>query len=170
VRVLVASDGGLSAERAAEFAARLAGPEGSVRVVTAVEVPRSVLDSLRAAYEEYERTEPIDTDAEYVSASAPRERTSGWPGDDLFINRYVQDQTETRLAGIRQELERRGVIPETVGIESEDPTTAVLDQLQACDAEVLVVGSHGRGRFDGLLGSVGTKLVRRSPVPVLVCR
>ncbi len=171
MRVLVASDGDLPAERAADFAARLAGPDGSVRVVTAIEVPRSVLESLRAAYEEFGRAEPIDADAEYVAVGAMPGRTSpSWPGDDTFIGRYVRDQTELRLGALTGALQSLGVEPETVGVESEDAATAVLDQVAAFQADVLVVGSHGRGRFEGLLGSVGTKLVRRSPIAVLVCR
>jgi hypothetical protein len=32
----------------------------------------------------------------------------------------------------------------------------------------LIFGSHGRGRFEGPLGSTVTKLMRRAPMPVLV--
>ena len=37
-------------------------------------------------------------------------------------------------------------------------------------ADVVVIGSHGSGVFQGLLGSTGTKIVRRSPRPVLLIR
>ena len=37
-------------------------------------------------------------------------------------------------------------------------------------ADVVVVGAKGKNAFQGLLGSTGAKLVRRSPVPVLVLR
>ncbi len=171
MRVLVASDGNLAPERAAQFAARLANSDGSVRVVTAIEVPRSLLDSLRAAYEDFERATPVDADAEYVSVGAvPGRVKPSWPGDDAFIDRYVKDQTQLRLGPLAGALQRLGLSPETVGVESEDPSRAVLDQVVAFEADVLVIGSHGQGRFEGLMGSIGTKLVRRSPVPVLVCR
>ncbi|MGZ8784831.1 MAG: universal stress protein [Acidimicrobiia bacterium] len=38
------------------------------------------------------------------------------------------------------------------------------------DADVLVIGTHGRGRFEGLLGSTGTKLARLAPCTVILVR
>ena len=43
-------------------------------------------------------------------------------------------------------------------------------QLQEHKYDVVVVGAKGKNAFQGLLGSTGAKLVRRSPVPVLVLR
>ena len=34
----------------------------------------------------------------------------------------------------------------------------------------IVIGSHGHGRFEGMLGSTGTKLVRLASASVLVLR
>ena len=38
------------------------------------------------------------------------------------------------------------------------------------DSDVIVIGSHGHGRFEGAFGSTGTKLVRHAPASVLVLR
>jgi len=54
--------------------------------------------------------------------------------------------------------------------EGDDTATDIIDLADELGAEVIVVGSHGHGGFQGLLGSTGSKLVRRSPVPVLVVR
>lgn len=171
MRVLVASDGNLPARRAAEFAIRLCGDDGTIRILTAVEVPRSVLASLRSAYEEVHPGAPVDTDAEYVSAGTTAARVGpGWPGDDTFIDRYVRDQTALRLEALRSAVEELGGETEVIGLESEDPTGTVLAQIDEFAADVLVIGSHARGRLDGMLGSVGNKLIRRAAVPVLVCR
>ena len=171
MRVLVASDGDLPVERATAMAVGLAGPDGAIKLVTAVEVPRSVLESLRSVYEQVQRAPQVDTDAEYVSASSlPAAVSPSWPGDDTFIDRYVMDQTTERLGALHTAMTAAGVAVEVAGIESEDPTHTVLDQVAAFEADVLIVGSHGRGRFEGMLGSVGTKLVRRCPISVLVCK
>lgn len=171
MRVLVASDGNLPAADTAELAVRLAGPDGEVILMTAVEVPRKLLDSLRHAYEQVAPSSRIDTDAEYVSAQTPElTMERGWPGDDAFLDRYVTDQTTARLADLESEIRNRGLEPERVGVESEEPAEAVLDAVKELQADVLVIGSHGRGRLEGLLGSVGTKLARRSPVSVVLCR
>jgi nucleotide-binding universal stress UspA family protein len=55
-------------------------------------------------------------------------------------------------------------------VEGEKPTETILEHVDALGADVLVIGSHGQGAFSGLLGSVGTKLVRGSPKPVLLLK
>lgn len=171
MRVLVASDGHLPPEPAAELAVRLAGSDGTVILFTAVEIPRSLLESLRSVYENVQAGAPVDTDAEYVRAATAQPRVgASWPGDDVFLERYVSDQTHLRLDPIARAVRERGVEPEVEGVEGEDAAGAVTSAVERHGAEVLCVGSHGRGRFEGLIGSVGMKLVRRSPVPVLVVR
>ena len=45
----------------------------------------------------------------------------------------------------------------------------ILEQAEKLEAEVIVVGSHGRGKlFDLMVGSVSAGVIRKSPVPVLV--
>ena len=52
---------------------------------------------------------------------------------------------------------------------SGDPARALLDA--AKDADLLVVGSRGRGGFRGLvLGSTSQKVAHRAPCPVVVVR
>ncbi len=171
MKVLVASDGDLPADSAAELAIRLAGGDGTIRVMTAIEVPRSVLESLRSVYQSTAPSPPVASDAEYVATTSPSSPDiPGWPGDDTFIERYVSDQTNQRLTPIAEAIEGRGARADVLGVEAEDPARAVMDQIESFNADVLVVGSHGRGRFEGLLGSVGTKLVRQSPVTVVVCK
>ncbi len=172
MRVLVASDGHLPADTAADLAVRLAGPDGTVILFTVVEIPRSLLESLRHVYETVQGGEPpVDTDAEYVGVPTAESRlAASWPGEDAFLERYVSDQTHTRLDPIAEAVRERGVEPEIEGAEGEDPAGSVIEAVERHRAEVLCVGSHGRHRFEGLIGSIGTKLIRRSPVPVVVVR
>ena len=45
----------------------------------------------------------------------------------------------------------------------------ILGEAERLGAEVIVVGSHGRGKlFDLVVGSVSAGVIRKSPVPVLV--
>lgn len=54
-------------------------------------------------------------------------------------------------------------------IRSGDPATHILHEIPGHD--LVVMGAHGRGAFaDILLGSVASKVVRLSPIPVLTVR
>ena len=37
-------------------------------------------------------------------------------------------------------------------------------------ADILVIGAHGQGRFEGPLGSTVTKIVRRAPMHVVIVK
>ncbi len=54
--------------------------------------------------------------------------------------------------------------------ESDTPAGTILELVAEIDADVLVIGTHGRGRFEGLLGSTGTKLARLAPCAVMLVR
>jgi nucleotide-binding universal stress UspA family protein len=47
---------------------------------------------------------------------------------------------------------------------------SIMTAMRQRDAELVVIGSHGYGRFDRLLGSTSTKLVRHAHVNILVIR
>ncbi|MFA1611513.1 universal stress protein [Halobellus rubicundus] len=56
-------------------------------------------------------------------------------------------------------------------VETGDPVETILDYADAVDADVIVMGTHGRRGLDRyLLGSTTERVVRRSPVPVLTIR
>lgn len=56
-------------------------------------------------------------------------------------------------------------------IELGDARDAILKAAEAVDAELIVIGSHGRrGVSRMLLGSVAEHVLRRAPCPVLVVR
>ena len=57
----------------------------------------------------------------------------------------------------------------SAGVVNGHPAQVLLHA--AADADLLVVGSHGRGRFaDALLGSVGQHCVQHAHCPVLIMR
>jgi nucleotide-binding universal stress UspA family protein len=72
----------------------------------------------------------------------------------------VAEREELAVLTVRQE-QRRGF----------DPGGVILDYAQEIDAELIVMGTHGRrGARRLLLGSVAEDVLRRSPIPTLFVR
>jgi nucleotide-binding universal stress UspA family protein len=170
MHVLVATDGELDTAAAADFAATLAGGDGRVTALTVVEVPRAFLNDVRAHWGVEEGPNVV---ADYTYVETPKvhqEGPTGWPGDDALIERYLSDKLLRNTAPLVRALEARGIETDARVVESENVAPTIIEQPVALDAEVVVIGSHGQGLFQGLLGSTGTKIVRRSPRPVLLLR
>ncbi len=169
MNVLIATDGELDPQRAAELATRLAGSDGTITVFTAVEVPRTLLSDLRRLYGDGEELLILDHETVEVRSTERRER-SAWPGDDALLDRYISDVTTTRTGPLVEALQAGGVTPEVVSVEAEKPAQAVLAHAAQSGCGVILVGSHGRGRFEGMLGSIGGRISRLAPCSVLVVR
>lgn len=90
-----------------------------------------------------------------------------FPGGDWSAMQAAGEETlSERLAGWQERypdvLVRRVVV-------ADKPAHQLLEQAES--AQLLVVGSHGRGGFAGmLLGSVGTTVVHGARMPVIVAR
>jgi nucleotide-binding universal stress UspA family protein len=170
MHVLVATDGSLDPEKAADFATRLAGSDGSTTVATIVRVPRLLLSDLRRDYGEMSGV-TVDSDGEYVgSPSVDTGTPRGWPGDDAVIDQYLGDKRIERWRPIVTIIRDAGGTAESIVREGDDTAGDIIDLANEIGAEVIVIGSHGGHAFQGLLGSTGSKLVRRAKGPVLVIR
>lgn len=170
MHILIATDGTLDAGKTAELIGRCARAEDQVTVLTVVEVPRNFLSEIRAYYEQPVDAPEPEVDSEYVGDVQARTLSPSWPGDDVFIRRYIDDQRNVRCAPLLSALERAGVEATAETVEGDDPTSAILEFVGSRDVDLLCVGAHGRGRFEGLLGSTSTKLARRAPCEVLLIR
>ncbi len=166
----MATDGSLESEEAASFAASLAHKEGKVTVLTVVEIPRRMLQELRDVMGEQHQTGVIEGGEWVDTPAVPPQAPRNWPGDDAVINRYLEDKRFQVTDPIVSTVTGRGIAAEGLVVEGEKPTETILEHVDALGADVLVIGSHGQGAFSGLLGSVGTKLVRGSPKPVLLLK
>jgi nucleotide-binding universal stress UspA family protein len=84
------------------------------------------------------------------------------------------DQVRERRESIAQALVERGRdvgVPVSFLVWDGDPGDMIVAAAQAEDADMVVVGSHGRGAMGRLLlGSVSEHVVRHAPCPVLVVR
>ncbi len=170
MHVLVATDGSLDIEKGTSFATRLAGDDGKVTVLTVVEIPRRLLSDLRRVMGELPEVGVI-ADDEYVETPAVAQQApSGWPGDDAMIERYLVDKRIQCADPIATAISATGIAAEAIVAEGEKPANLIAERVVDLDADVLVIGSHGQGLFQGVLGSTGTKLVRRCPKPVLLLR
>jgi len=170
VHVLVATDGQLDATATANFAARLAGPDGRVTVLTVVEVPRAFLHDMRIDWGAPQGTGRLVDDAYVATPAVPQEAPRGWPGDDALIDRYLNDKKDLYTSPIVDILRNTDIHTRARVVESENVSLTIINQCAELGADVVVIGSHGRGLVQGLLGSNGTKIVRRSPIPVLLIR
>jgi nucleotide-binding universal stress UspA family protein len=80
------------------------------------------------------------------------------------------DQPTIAAAAAARDLERRGLSAEFV-LRGGDPVTAILNEVEAVDADLVVLGSRGLGRLEAMLtGSVASGVLDQAPCPVLVAR
>jgi nucleotide-binding universal stress UspA family protein len=84
------------------------------------------------------------------------------------------DQERARLEAAASELVLRGRrdrVPTSFLIWEGDPAESIVEAALSERADVIVVGSHGRGALGrALIGSVSDQVVRHAPCPVLVVR
>ncbi|HSN84961.1 MAG TPA: universal stress protein [Polyangiales bacterium] len=77
-------------------------------------------------------------------------------------------RAQAELDALAERLRAKGHAVDTLLVPGPTVQT-ILEQAQKLDAEVIVMGSHGRGKlFDLVVGSVSAGVIRKSPVPVLV--
>lgn len=167
MHVLIATDGSLDSTRTAAAAARLAGDDGKITVLSVVEVPRALLAELRRDAVE---GDSAAQDPEYRSEQATGAPRTHWVGDDAFVDRYVGNQVRLRTADLVTALDASGAEHEVAGIEGENAARSVLEWIDENAADFLLIGTHGLGRFEGVLGSTSTKLARLAPCSVVLVR
>jgi nucleotide-binding universal stress UspA family protein len=81
----------------------------------------------------------------------------------------AEDRARRLVEGQLAEFDLRDVEVEATVVEDRRPARALVDQ--ASDAELLVIGTRGRGGFSGLLlGSVSQQCAQHARCPVVIVR
>jgi nucleotide-binding universal stress UspA family protein len=168
MHVLVATDGQLDPAAVAKFSAPLAGQNGNVTVLTVIEVPRAMLQDLRNHFSDQPPPTVRIPDSETV-VTTPPEAPRSWPGDDAIIEQYLENKRQEYCAPIVAALADKGVTVASKVVEGS-AARGILETAHSLGVDLIVVGSHGTGLFEGLLGSTGTKVTRLATCPVLLLR
>ncbi len=83
----------------------------------------------------------------------------------------IRQETDTQLASVKRALTAAGRDIETTLLLGGRPASVIVDEAQRTKADLVIVGSHGRGPFaSALIGSVAAEVVDHAPCPVLVAR
>ena len=86
------------------------------------------------------------------------------------MDRIHAENHERMLAPARKALARSAADVRELAVVGE-PAEAILAAAAANKADVLVMGSHGRGSVKGiLLGSVSSKVIAQTDIPVTIVR
>ena len=146
-RILVAIDGSDTSNLALEQAVQLAKDQRArLRIVHVVESAR------------------------YAVSMA-----DGYPFDPTPLWEALRGDGRQALLTAESKARGAGVEAETVMLEGNDPSqrvaSMVVKDAQQWDADLIVLGTHGRRGLDRIfLGSVAETLVRMAPAPVLLVR
>jgi nucleotide-binding universal stress UspA family protein len=147
VHALIATDGSDDALAAAAQAVSLLGKPAKISLICVAEPPPAATAGLESGFSGGV-VEPAAVDAAWVAA---------YEAATVAI-----DRTRTALED--------GAAAEAV-VENGSPGPALCDAAERLGADVIVVGSRGRGAIKrALLGSVSTYVVHNATCPVLVVR
>jgi len=170
MHIMIATDGSLDPEKTAEMASKLASDGGRVTVLTVVEVPRGLLEDMRRAWGDSPSALAGGFSVEYQKDQAEDPAPTKWVGDDAIVDRYVSRTVTSRTSGLAEALTATGVEVSVVGVEGEKAARTIIAAAKNDNVDFLCVGTHGLGRFEGLLGSTSTKIARLAPCTVVLVR
>lgn len=80
------------------------------------------------------------------------------------------DAARAHLSGQAAEVADHGISTTTTMVKSRNAAEAIVREAEAVGADLIVMTTHGRsGLRRWMLGSVAEKVLRATPVPVLLC-
>ena len=161
MEVIVAGvDGSQHSRRALEWAAKEARNRNARLVAVRVyEPPTEPATPSMTTSLAYSPSYVGATQNPQLSAEAQRQRELNWE--------HARMRAEQEVNRMVTELDTTGIEVEPVIVSDRKPARVLLDYARTAD--LIVVGSRGRGGFKGLLlGSVSQQVSQHSPCPVVV--
>ena len=120
-----------------------------------------IVDRLASPRREIHLLHVTEPDPSFVGLAAGPEEVQHQVANEL---QHAHDE----LDALADRLRAKGHTVDT-WLVSGPTVQTILEQAEKLDADVIVMGSHGRGKlFDLVVGSVSAGVIRKSPVAVLV--
>jgi universal stress protein A len=93
------------------------------------------------------------------------------PMDLTKVQAQLTAEAQASLDALVTDDDRRSLDVRPIILTSASPARAILDYAREVHADIIIVGTHGRGGLaEFFLGSVAQKIVRSAPCPVLTVR
>ncbi len=87
-----------------------------------------------------------------------------------IVGAYYRDESQQALEGVRRMLDQRGVEYNAI-MKVGMPAARIVEHAEQCEADLIVMGSHGKGAAKSvLLGSVAQGVLAGCNIPVLLVR
>jgi nucleotide-binding universal stress UspA family protein len=78
------------------------------------------------------------------------------------------EDVETRLHSFLAPVRAAGIVCDELAVDGNNPAACIVEAVKKIDADLVVMGTHGRRGFERLLlGSVTERVVRTAPCPVV---
>ena len=104
----------------------------------------------------------------YVHLALPYKRAVAWAGKDA-VHSYYEEESDAALAPAQQFLTQRGVTFSTQKLVGD--AAAEIVRVAATGFDLIAAGTHGHtGLASIVMGSVATKVIAASPIPVLLLK
>jgi len=104
-----------------------------------------------------------------VHPPVPYKAAAAWVGKET-VARYYAEESDAALASAREFLAARGVAFESVK-RVGNPAEEIVAEAAAGNYDIVAMGTHGHTALANLvMGSVATRVVATSPVPVLLMK
>ena len=105
----------------------------------------------------------------HVHPPIPYGRAAAWAGKEA-VDRYYADESDQALKPAAELLAKRGVAFHPVKLVG-DPGREIAQHAQASGCDLIAMGTHGQTAMANLvMGSVATKVIAGSKVPVLLLK